>query len=343
MKLIWLHIVRAYIRLGLFFYYKRIHVYGKNQLPKGKSLLFLANHQNALIDALLIATTSGRFSYFLTRAGVFKKPFVRKILGSFNMLPVYRIRDGWSTISNNNSIFTRCVQLLKEKQNIFIFPEGSHSLNRTVRPLSKGFTRIVFETLERYPEVDLQLIPIGLNFQNATEFGDSTAIYYGKPIEAKAYLHLDPHKNIVNLKHDVHQAIQSLTTHIPSENYSETIGKLDDFNVNYLKPSIINDCIATNFEKCKPNPKPKNSILKNTVKLLFSISIIGPVLVWKFNIKPKIDEIEFMSTFRFAVGITLVPIWIILISIVLGIFWSAIIGVSVGFTIIIMGLLAVKI
>ena len=70
---------------------------------KHKPVLLLANHQNALLDALLIATKCGRFSYFLTRAAVFKKSFVNKILRSLQMLPVYRVRDGWNTISNKSS------------------------------------------------------------------------------------------------------------------------------------------------------------------------------------------------------------------------------------------------
>ena len=89
----------------MFFYFKRIHVHNVENVPKDKPVLLLANHQNALLDALLIATKCGRFSYFLTRAAVFKKSFIGKILKSLQMLPVYRVRDGWSTISNNNAIF----------------------------------------------------------------------------------------------------------------------------------------------------------------------------------------------------------------------------------------------
>ena len=74
LKQVWLHIVRAYLKLGLFFYFKKMHVVGTKNIPKSKPVLFLSNHQNALLDALIIATKCGRFSYFLTRASVFKKP-----------------------------------------------------------------------------------------------------------------------------------------------------------------------------------------------------------------------------------------------------------------------------
>jgi 1-acyl-sn-glycerol-3-phosphate acyltransferase len=74
--------MRAYLRLGLFFYFKRIDIRNTNTIPKNEAVIFLGNHQNALLDALLIATKNGRFSYFLTRAGVFTKPLVSKFLKS---------------------------------------------------------------------------------------------------------------------------------------------------------------------------------------------------------------------------------------------------------------------
>ena len=76
MKKIWLYSVRSYVSIGMFFYFKRIDVFGFENIPKDKPVLFLGNHQNALLDPLLIAIKCGRFSFFLTRAGVFKKPLV---------------------------------------------------------------------------------------------------------------------------------------------------------------------------------------------------------------------------------------------------------------------------
>ena len=49
-------------------------------MPKNEPILFLGNHQNALLDPLLLAITSGRYTHFLTRAQVFKKTLVSKIL-----------------------------------------------------------------------------------------------------------------------------------------------------------------------------------------------------------------------------------------------------------------------
>ena len=210
MKKLWLYSVRGYLRIGLFFYFRRLHIQNLNNVPKDKPVLLLSNHQNALLDALLIATKCGRFAYFLTRAAVFKKSFVSKILNSLQMLPVYRVRDGWSKITNNNAIFETCSELLHQNNIVVIFPEGSHNLARRVRPLSKGFTRIVFETLEKYPNTDLQLVPVGLNFVNATQFPDSAAMYFGNSVSAKSLITDNRNESVVNLKKTIQTEISKL-------------------------------------------------------------------------------------------------------------------------------------
>jgi len=312
MKVYLLHIIRAYLRLGLFFYFKKIRVFNAAHIPKDKPVLFLANHQNALLDALLIATRSGRFSYYLTRAGVFKKQWVSKLLNQFRMLPVYRIRDGWSNLTHNTPIFESCSELLCNNEALVIFPEGSHNLKRTVRPLSKGFTRIVFNTLEKYPEIDLQLIPVGVNFVKAESFGDSVSLYFGDPIDARSYLSEDRNHSISKLKQDIHNGICELTTHIESEGYNETLQKLNSLNVDFLDPNAVNRCISNNFKDCKYK-KRKSIIPGFLLKGLLIINLLIPYIVWKLYIEPKIKEIEFKSTFRFAAAITIVPLYLILV------------------------------
>lgn len=317
MKQIWLHSVRFYIKLGLFFYFKKIKVVNAENIPKDKPVLFLSNHQNALLDALLIATKCGRFSYFLTRASVFKNPIISKLLKSLCMLPVYRIRDGWSNLTNNHSIFNSCTTLLHQNEAVVVFPEGSHNLNRTVRPLSRGFTRIVFDTFEKYPETDLQLVPVGLNFINAKNFVDSTSIYFGEPIAAKSFVSDNRNAAVMKLKLSIQSQISKLTTHIPTEGYEQTIKKLDALNMDYLDPIEINKCIASDFKDCEAKPKSHIKWIRSIFKFLLIINILLPYLVWKFIAQPKIKEIEFTSTFRFAIAITLVPLYVLIFVFVL--------------------------
>ena len=318
MQKLWLHIWRGYLRLGMFFYFKRVKVYGIENIPKNKPVLILGNHRNALLDALLVACYSNRFNHFLTRAGVFKKETISKFLKSLQMLPVYRIRDGWGNLTNNNAIFEKCTELLHNNKTVVIFPEGGHNLVRRVRPLSKGFTRIVFDSLEKYPELDLQLVPIGLNFQKTLGCPDRASIIYGKPISAKQFVSKKRNESVVNLKTKIQAEMAKLTTDIPKENYDEFLEKLNGLNVDYLNPDEVNKCIDNNFEDCKIRKSSKLNWLRSILKYLLIINLIVPYLVWKKVAQPKIKELEFTATFRFAIALTLVPIYLIIVCLVLG-------------------------
>lgn len=342
MKKLWIHTVRGYIKLGLFFYYKKIEVLNANGIPKNQPVLILANHQNALLDALLIATTSKRFSYFLTRAGVFNNAVVSKVLKSLNMIPVYRVRDGWNNISNNNAIFESCSDLLHDNETVAIFPEGNHNLQRMVRPLSKGFTRIVFDTMDKYPGIDLQLVTVGFNYEKPDCFGDRVSIIYGNPITAKEFNLEKRNASVTALKHRVFDNLTKLTTHIPSDNYETIFKKLKALNVDYLKPDVVNNCISSNFESCDTISKNQYSKIKFFFKILLIISLFIPYLIWKIGIQPKVKEMEFLSTFRFAIAITLVPIFMVVVALILTIIFSLQIACLYLFSVLFFELMAVK-
>ncbi|MGB2683455.1 MAG: 1-acyl-sn-glycerol-3-phosphate acyltransferase [Olleya sp.] len=312
MNKIGLHTVRIYIQLGLFFYYKKIIVNGKKSIPKDQPVLFLSNHQNALIDALLLATKSGRLSYFLTRAGVFKKPFVSRLLHSLNMRPIYRVRDGWSTIAKNKSVFSNTVNLLHDNKAVTIFPEGNHNLERRVRPLSKGFTRIILEHRQTYLKQSINLIPVGLNYQEPRAMGSTVSICFGEALASKSYNHLDDFIATKQIKQDVFNLLISLTTHIPQSNYASIIEKLDKLNVDFTNPNSVNHCIVSQFKTCHIK-RVKQSKFKVLIKPILYLLLFVPILVWRHNIKPKIKQAEFLSTFRFAISITLVPLWLFVI------------------------------
>lgn len=338
----WLYGMRAYLGLGLFFYFRRIHIIHLNNIPKDKPVLILPNHQNALLDALIIAVKVNRISYFLTRASAFHSPVIAKILKSFRMLPVYRIRDGIQTIKRNNKVFETCSELLNQNHSLVIFPEGNHNLKRTVRPLSKGFTRIVFDTLDKYPDLDLQLVPVGFNYKNPECFVDEVSVYIGEPIKAKDYNGFERNEAVLKLKADLHQSISKLTTHIPLHQYDEFLKRLKSYEADFLNPKLVNECLLNNFKNSRFEKGPQSSIFRQWFKVLLIINLWLPYLVWKKSIEPKIKEVEFISTFRFTVVITLVPFYLLLLTMLLIGFFGWFIALTYLLIIITLALIVVK-
>ena len=150
------------IRVALKIYFKNIRIEGLDRIPKDVPLLVTPNHQNALLDALLVGAFIPVNLHFLARQDVFT-PYTRSIFKALKMMPVYRIRDGYSTLKRNDAIFNVCTQRFKEKESVLIFPEGNHGEHHFLRPLTKGAPRIA---LNAQIEMDhcLMVLPVGLNY-----------------------------------------------------------------------------------------------------------------------------------------------------------------------------------
>ena len=134
------------------------------------------------------------------------------------------------------------LDLLQNKQAILMFPEANHNLMRRVRPLSKGFTRIIFNALDIDPDLDIQLVPVGLNYSDATKFPSKVTLFFGDAISVQN--HYDPSDEkiaIDNIKEAISEKLKTLTTHIEDKDtYNETIKVLDAAGVDYLNPQSVN-------------------------------------------------------------------------------------------------------
>ncbi len=301
MKKIRYNIVRAFIKVLLFFYFKKIKCVGKENIPKKGAVLFASNHQNAFLDAILIPTSNTRISYFLTRASAFKNPIVNKILRSVFMLPIYRIGDGIAQLKKNEAIFDSCYTTFNNGEAIQIFPEGNHNLQRRIRPLSKGFTRIIFGALEKYPELNIQIVPVGLNYEAPMVYPSKVSIYYGKPIAAQTYFLQYNRQEASNaLKKEVKNALEKLSTHIDHEPYDEYEKYLHNVKADFLNPIATNEQLK-GFDPAQMSLDVKSSN-RSIFYFLMVINSIIPWCIWRY-IKPKIEEKEFMATFRFAYGV----------------------------------------
>ena len=304
-------LLRGYIRMGIFLYFQKTRFVNINDMPWGKPMLLLPNHQNALLDALLIAAFAPKSPYFLTRADVFGNPLLNRLFHLLQMLPVYRIRDGRDTLSRNIDLFDKCGKLLAEGEAIVMFPEANHNLQRRVRPLSKGFTRIVFHTLETYPGTVLYLAPVGVNYRCAYGFPDSVAFYFGKAIDSSPYADMKETRNgTLALKEMVQDHLKGLTTHIPEgQGYDAVVEKLDSLGVDYLKPEEVNATLAADMPGVARKQK---TILGRVALKLWDLVFLAlnffPVLPWKLALKPKVPEPEFISTYRFLYALFFYPV-----------------------------------
>ncbi|WP_425236264.1 lysophospholipid acyltransferase family protein [Ulvibacterium sp.] len=317
------YLIKAWIKSGLHLYFSKIKVHGLENVPKDKPVLFLANHQSALLDVLLIAVDCNRKPYFLTRADVFKKPLLKKFFGFLQMIPIYRIRDGRESLKNNTEVFDNCANLLGNEKAILMFPEANHNLKRRVRPLSKGFTRILFAALRQNPNLDIRLVPIGLNYQNAEGFPDSAAIYFGKDISVQRFYDAS---NLISsthiIKERVSEALKMLTTHIEDEaSYDTIIKRLDTERTDYLDPTKVNSKLK-NLKPLEIQTHVKRKREKGFLQIAFYIFNFPIILLWKTMVKPRVWEPEFTATIRFGFALMAYPCYYVFLFVVFMILYA---------------------
>ncbi len=295
-------VVKFYVKTGLHLFYKNIRVSGKENIPKNGPILFVANHQNAMMDPLVVATATNNTMYFLARASAFKKKIASKLLRSIHAIAIYRVRDGVNSKALNEAVFNECLGLFNEKQNILIFPEGSHSQKRQVRSLRAGFVRMTIDYLIANPTKNLKIVPVGLNYSDTFNYAEKLHVVFGEPINSRQFFNEDDiNTSRSKLINEVHQKLKNVTVHIDSENYENVYASLT--KEDFLNPIATNKKIDNEIATPKNNKQKK----KNIFYYLLILNSIVPFLIWGW-LKPKIKELEFISTAKFSLGLTIFPI-----------------------------------
>lgn len=225
--------LRAWMMSAMHSFYRKVQVYKEEELPLGKKpILFASNHQNAFMDALVVIATCGTVPVFLTRADIFQSDFLFGVLKFLRMLPIFRQRDGKDSMKKNEEVFDMCVELLKDNDNMGIFPEGNHGRRPRLRVLKKGLARIALEAESRNNfELDVQIIPVGIYYSDHLKDNSDVMVSYGKPIDVINYqeeYESNPVKTYVSLTNEVRSRLESLMIHIPNQKYIESIEALQN-------------------------------------------------------------------------------------------------------------------
>ncbi len=183
------HIFRPVARIALKTFFRKIYFTNTHHLPLDKPILLATNHPTAFIEPCIIATNISKDLHFIVRGDLFKKPLARKILLDFNMIPIFRFVDGYSNLKNNFDTLDYCYKKLSEGALIHILVEGNTKQEKRLRPIQKGAVRMAFGTWQKYgEEVDIYIVPAGVNYTYADRFRSEVMIDFGEPIRMRDYL-----------------------------------------------------------------------------------------------------------------------------------------------------------
>ncbi len=165
----------------------RIEVRG---LPiPGGPVLVVANHQNALLDPLVIFRVAGRPTRPLARAPLFDQPLLGTLLRGLGGLPVYRREDDPAVMHRNEDTFRAAVEALAAGDALQIYPEGKSHSAPSIERLRTGAARIALAAeAERRGELGLVIVPIGLTWERKHRVRGRVLAEIGDPFPVKPWL-----------------------------------------------------------------------------------------------------------------------------------------------------------
>ncbi len=292
-------------------YFSHIEIVGEEHIPKDKPFLIVPNHQNAFLDALILGALGPRPLHFLTRQDVFTKkttPWLTKL----NMLPVYRIKDGFGNLEKNQAIFKACHRVFEEGGAVMIFPEGNHGEHHYLRPLSKGAARLVLEAQAEQDE-EIVVVPCGINFFAHRTPRTRLTLVYGEAFSAKDFLQTyqeNQQTGLKALKDEMALRMKEcLVIPEPTEDYDVKVKKVLNLRNQGLSFKKLRELAARDYsEKQAEFVHLPVSSWKRTAIWLASVPNWGPYLILK-KILAKFEDRVFWGSMKFVTMLAIMPLW----------------------------------
>lgn len=210
-------------------FFKKIFITGVENVKNDRAQLIASNHPNGFLEPLIMACFFPKDLHFLVRGDVFDNPFLRPILRSTHQIPIFRFRDGFSKLRENSQTMDESIQVLLDKKNLLIFAEGGTESIKKLRPLQKGIARIAFQALDKNPSLDLEVLPVGINFTYPAKFNKEVMMRVSEPIKVRPFYDLyleDKNKGIDALLNEIYDGMKKNIIHLEHQDRLETFEQL---------------------------------------------------------------------------------------------------------------------
>jgi 1-acyl-sn-glycerol-3-phosphate acyltransferase len=307
LKAVFYFLIKNLLHYYNYLYFRKIDVVGYENIPKEGGVLFSPNHQGAFLDPLIVGSMIPKKITSLTRSDVFGGPF-QWFLDSFQMLPVYRIRNGYSNLKKNDQTFAKCYELLSKGKYMMMFSEGGHHDEYYLQRLSKGSSRLVYQAQKQFPDKKIYLQPVGINYGHHRQPRCTLHLVFGEPIEVNPSLdpQLTEAENINILRDLLEQKMKECIW--IADNLEEYPLKKQKINrlTTQLPFHQLKQALDTNFSTL-PNRRNR-SVFRMGLATILSLPNIIPLWITR-KIISKFEDVVFISSMKYALGVFFFPLW----------------------------------
>lgn len=232
--------------------FRRLTVKGKENLPEDGAIIIGSNHTSALLDPLVILRTMNRATVFMTRADIFRKPFLQKVFTFLKMLPIFRIRDGYAAVKQNEEIIAKCGEVLQHGYPLALFPEATHRPKHSLLPLSKGIFHIALDANKRFGhERPVYIVPLGLEYGRYFRYRSTVVATYGKAINVTEFVKLHegkttPARLLAMLREELAKRMSELIAYVPDTEDYDAQWELTKLCTAQLRPLSAGERLTIN-------------------------------------------------------------------------------------------------
>lgn len=216
-------LVRRLAQIALRWYYRDIEIVGADRVPADIPLLIVANHPNAVIDPMLVATTLSRRVTFTGKATLFENPLSRVFLGALGMVPLRRASDertrrqagGAPDPQRNENAFRAVIEALGRRRAVLIFPEGKSHDEPSIAPLKTGAARMALQARAAGVR-DLSILPVGFVFEDKSTPRTRVLVEVGEPLSIDGWSGGDGSAAVDRLTAEIDRRLRAVTMNYPT-------------------------------------------------------------------------------------------------------------------------------
>ena len=182
-------LLRWFTGIALHWFYSSIQIIGREKIPNAGPVIIAASHHNALVDALIAGWISPRRLTLTAKATLMDNILLRWLFPLVGVVPLRRVSDelrkrksSQLDPSRNLGAFEAILDVLQKGEMVLIFPEGISHSNPELAPLKTGASRIALEARDKRHVQNLQIVPLGLSFEDKGNPGSAVLAEVGEAI-----------------------------------------------------------------------------------------------------------------------------------------------------------------
>ncbi len=180
--------------IALHWFYRDIRVEGAEKIPNDGPLLIAVNHQNALVDSLIVGWIVPHRITMTAKATLTENPLIALLFRVLGVVPLRRVTDetrGSGEVSvdrsRNTGAFREILNVLDHHGSVLIFPEGKSHNELGLEPLKTGLARLALQARNDWSISGLRVLPLGLVFEDKGSPGTIVGAHVGEPIEMDSW------------------------------------------------------------------------------------------------------------------------------------------------------------